>query len=216
MAAALCNKAMSCQLLAARPAPGRAAPRASLVVRATSQQSTPAMSRRAAASLLALPAALVFPGKGLALIPDDDDEELVMKAKANRAARIKEDRQVDKEFLNKQGIVTGQQNTDLVPVQKAIAELAKSGSQLEAGNLSEVASTIGGSWLSDFKSAAMNLSTSDAAKASVTDVLSSIESLQNSAKQNKMPEAKRSFVSMVNSLQAWTSEAGVADKLRGL
>jgi hypothetical protein len=29
------------------------------------------------------------------------------------------------------------------------------------------------------------------------------------AKQNKMPEAKRSFVSMVNSLQAWTSEAGV-------
>jgi hypothetical protein len=36
-----------------------------------------------------------------------------MKAKANRAARIKEDRQVDKEFLNKQGIVTGQQNTDL-------------------------------------------------------------------------------------------------------
>eukprot|EP00873_Tetraselmis_striata_P007277 jgi/Tetstr1/427541/TSEL_017667.t1 len=211
MAASLASKSMTSQLLAGRPV---ARPRAAaLVVRAAA---SPQVSRRTAASLLALPAALVFPGKGLALIPDDDDEELVLKAKANRKERLKVDRAQGKEFLKGEGISTGQEATDLVPVQKAIAELAKSGSQLEKGDLGAVAATTGGAWMSEFKSAAINLSTSDAAKASVTTVLSSIEGLQKSAKANKLPEAKRNFVTMVDALQAWTTDVGVSDKLRGL
>lgn len=187
------------------------------VVRVNAQsQQQPELSRRAAASLLLLPASLTLSKSAWALIPDDDDEELVAKAKANRKARLAQDKVQDRTFLKGEDITTSADGANLVPVQKAIAELAKTGSELEAGNLGGVVSSIGGSWVKDFKSAASKLSNSDESKASIDAVFSSIDSIKSSAKSNNAAAAKTSYVTLVDSLQSWAAAEGVADKLRGL
>merc|ERR1711966_563453 len=185
------------------------------VVRVNAQsQQQPELSRRAAASLLLLPASLTLSKSAWALIPDDDDEEL--EAKANRKARLAQDKVQDRTFLKGEDITTSADGANLVPVQKAIAELAKTGSELEAGNLGGVVSSIGGSWVKDFKSAASKLSNSDESKASIDAVFSSIDSIKSSAKSNNAAAAKTSYVTLVDSLQSWAVAEGVADKLRGL
>lgn len=57
--------------------------------RAVAAHATPRVSKRHVASMLA-GISLSSAGSAIALIPDDDDEEMVNKAKANRAARLKE------------------------------------------------------------------------------------------------------------------------------
>eukprot|EP00951_Prasinocladus_malaysianus_P029123 scaffold267428_cov33-Prasinocladus_malaysianus.AAC.1 len=106
--------------LAARAGPAGSAgtPRAarrSVVVQAgvADRSDAQAVSRRSAASLLAVPAALMFPGASRALIPDDDDEELVQKAKANRKARLEQDKKDSKEFVKSEGLQVAQDATDL-------------------------------------------------------------------------------------------------------
>lgn len=69
-----------------------------------------------------------------ALIPDDDDEELIEKAKANRKQRLAEQRETAKEFSK----VEGFNSAELVSVQRAINKLARSAAELEAGNLPAV------------------------------------------------------------------------------
>lgn len=65
-------------------------------------------------------------------------------------------------------------------------ELAKSGSQLESGDLSNLTATITGSWLSDFKSASQQISSGNAgAEKSIGLVYTAINSLTSAAQKVK-------------------------------
>jgi hypothetical protein len=89
----------------------------------------PAVARRAAlAGLLAAAAALAPPPRpALALIPDEEDEEMLERAKANRAARLQKNQAVTRQFIKEEGLTNKQLDAELVPVQRAIARLAQSG-----------------------------------------------------------------------------------------
>ena len=76
----------------------------------------------------------------LALIPDDDDEELIEKAKARRTQRLKEERSTERSFVKVQGF---KQDAGVAPVQKAVNELARAGSQIKAGDLQAASATLG-------------------------------------------------------------------------
>ena len=73
-----------------------------------------------------------------ALIPDDDDEDLVKSAKSRRSAKLKEELGTEKKFTRSEGFM----DASLAPVQKAVLELAIVGSQLAAGDLPAVQSTL--------------------------------------------------------------------------
>jgi hypothetical protein len=74
-----------------------------------------------------------------ALIPDDDDEELIEKAKANRKTRLASEKVAEKEYAKTGGFADG----EVVAVQIAVNKLAKSGEALAAGDLPAVAATVG-------------------------------------------------------------------------
>eukprot|EP00889_Picochlorum_renovo_P003240 jgi/Picre1/30270/NNA_005636.t1 len=66
------------------------------------------MGRRGAvlgAGLLAAVQLMATPLPALALIPDDDDEEMVQKAKANRQKRLAGEKKAEKEFSRAEGFV---------------------------------------------------------------------------------------------------------------
>lgn len=72
-----------------------------------------------------------------ALIPDDDDEELVDLAKSRRKERLENDKKVGKTFVSE-----GDYNsTTISKVQNAVNRLAKDGLSLEAGDLKSLASS---------------------------------------------------------------------------
>ena len=75
-----------------------------------------------------------------ALIPanDDEDEELVSKAKANRQKRIVEEKDTEQDFAKK----AGYNGVTLLTIERGVKKLAKSGSELEAGDLSSVAKLV--------------------------------------------------------------------------
>ena len=75
-----------------------------------------------------------------ALIPanDDEDEELVNKAKANRQKRIVEEKDTELDFAKK----AGYNGVTLLTIERGVKKLAKSGSELEAGDLSSVAKLV--------------------------------------------------------------------------
>lgn len=74
-----------------------------------------------------------------ALIPDDDDEELIEKAKANRKSRLAAEKTAEKEYAKSGGFADG----EVVAVQIAVNKLARSGEALAAGDLPAVAATVG-------------------------------------------------------------------------
>ena len=73
-----------------------------------------------------------------ALLPDDDDEDLILKAKSNRSKRLKEEKSTEQTYSR----LAGLNRDDLASVQRAVNRLAKSGSDLDQGKLSDVASTL--------------------------------------------------------------------------
>ena len=81
----------------------------------------------------------VWCGAARALIPDDDDEELIEKAKANRKSRLASEKVAEKEYAKTGGFADG----EVVAVQIAVNKLAKSGEALAAGDLPAVAATVG-------------------------------------------------------------------------
>ncbi len=81
---------------AAPAAAARSSGRRALAVRAAAAPEQ--LSRRALAGFLAAAPVLLPASRALALIPDDDDEELVEKARANRAKRLAAERETQQAF----------------------------------------------------------------------------------------------------------------------
>jgi hypothetical protein len=120
-----------------------------------------ASSRRQALAGLSLATGLaLLPNRAWALIPDEEDEEMLEKAKANRQKRLQAQKEVTRcvslgagrssssssctnqrrrcissnlwfapcsEFLREDGLKDKLLDSELVPVQKAVFQLAKSG-----------------------------------------------------------------------------------------
>ncbi|KAG2492614.1 hypothetical protein HYH03_009030 [Edaphochlamys debaryana] len=168
-------------------------------------------SRRAILGVALLPA-LVYAPKSLAMILDEDDDDLVEKAKANRRARLAQQKGVTSDFLREENLRDARLERELVPVQKAVYKLAKSGSQLEAGDLSGAASTLSESWVAELGTVATALSGADEAG----KLTSAIRSVQSSAAAGDASGSKRQFVALVGSLQSWAASTGLAGGLKGL
>lgn len=118
--------AARCNVAATRPA--RAA---SAVVCRAEAGSSSSSSRRALLLSTAGLSALAFAGASAkparALIPDEEDTEMLEKAKANRRQRLAEQRETTREFLNAEGLENRLLDQELVPVQRLVLDLAKSG-----------------------------------------------------------------------------------------
>lgn len=174
------------------------------------------MSRRAAFGLALLPSLLLVQSPALALIPDEEDEELVEKAKANRRSRLAQQKATTREFIQAEGLKNSQLDSQLIPVQKAVSSLAKSGSQIESGDLRGASATLSDAWAGEFEVAARSLSTSDAAKASVDAVFTGLSDTKSAAGAGDANATKKSFVTLVAALESWAADVGVAESLKGL
>lgn len=62
--------------------------------------------------------------------PDEEDEELVEKAKANRKARLAQQQTTTRQFIKSEGLNDVKLDKELVPIQRAVLKLAKSGAQV--------------------------------------------------------------------------------------
>lgn len=172
-------------------------------------------TRRALLSAL-LTTPILFSQPALALLPDDDDEDLLNKAKANRRSRLVQERQTERAFLQTQGNVNRRLEPKLVPVQKAIKQLAIAGQALEAGDNKAAAAAIESTWVSEFKSAAEKISADQASKDAIEPIFSGINTLKEAASKNSSTGARAAFVSTVNSLKDWSVKAEVNGLVKGL
>lgn len=143
---------------------------------------------------------------------DEENEELVEKAKANRRARLAQQRGVTRDFMTSENLKDVRLEQELMPVQKAVYKLAKSGSQLESGDLKGAARTLSESWVADFATVASTLSGTDVAG----KLSSAIQGVQAAAAAGDADVSKRQFVSLVSDLQSWASTTGLASGLKGL
>lgn len=192
-------------------APAAATRRPAVACRA-SAANAPLARRAALGGLLAAGAALLpAPRRALALIPDEEDEELLEKAKANRAARLAKNQEATREFIRDEGFSNKRLEGELVPVQKAITLLAQSGSQLEAGDAKGAASTLGGGWVDDLKRATTAISTED-----TQALFDGINGLKAAARKGDLKASKQQYVAVVGSFSSWAEAAGVAKDLKGL
>ncbi|GMH43011.1 hypothetical protein BSKO_10933 [Bryopsis sp. KO-2023] len=192
-----------------------------VVCKAELPKAVPASTRRVALlglGLAAFPAVqMTNPKNALALLPDDDDADLVEKAKAARQERIKKEFATERKYAKDSGFSTQKDQEAIIPVQKAVFELAKSGSQLESGDLSQLASTVGGSWLKPFKTASGKISSGNAdAEKSIGAVYSGIDALAAAANKGDVSGSKKAYVATVAAFQSWASATGVASSLKGL
>ncbi|CAD7695388.1 unnamed protein product [Ostreobium quekettii] len=169
-------------------------------------------------SALIAPALLAAAAPSWALLPDDDDTDLIEKAKGRRQQRIQADREAERKFVKEGGYRDRRDESVLKPVQTAVFQLSRSGAALESGSLSGVASIIGdGSWVGDFRRAGERLSAGNAAaERSLTQVLSGVGALQAAAKSGGLVESKREFVAVVSAMTAWAQDAGVGGDIKGL
>jgi membrane-associated HD superfamily phosphohydrolase len=149
-----------------------------------------------------------------ALIPanDDEDEELVEKAKANRSSRIKVERSTEQRFAQSEGYTDNTVQT----LQRAVKKLAKSGSQLESGDLQAVAAGLRDPWVGEFKKATETVNSSQRAKDAAQRVFTSLSQVGSSAGSGDAAGAKRNFVSVVTAFQEWGKDTGVIGRLSGL
>merc|ERR1712025_423988 len=86
-----------------------------------------------------------------AILPDDDDEELIQRAKAKRASKIKEELAAERNFVG----ITKPTEEEIKTVQLAVAKMVKTGALIEQGDTENAASVIGTSstpWASNLTS----------------------------------------------------------------
>ncbi|KAK9841480.1 hypothetical protein WJX74_006583 [Apatococcus lobatus] len=171
------------------------------------------LSRRAGlAALVGLPLIASIPA-AQAILPtqDDEDEELINKAKSNRKSRVAQELTTEKTFAKE-----NYNDTALTTVSRAVKKIAKSGDQLEKGDLKAVAANISDSWVAEFQKVANDLSRTDAAKSSYPAIFKEISSLGSAASSGNSQSAKKEFVDTVSAIQAWADQAGIASQIIGL
>jgi hypothetical protein len=167
-------------------------------------------------SLLNHPASLSRAFAALALIPDDDDLDLVVKARANRSARLSSEKTTEARFSAEGG--AAKKVGPLAAAQKAVRKLSRSASALDAGSASDAAAALSGPWAADFAVAAAALSgdaASLAGKAAAAAV-AAVDAYVAVARAGDLAKSKAGFVTAATAVQGWAKAAGVAAQLTGL
>lgn len=152
----------------------------------------------------------------LALIPDDDDLDLVVKARANRSARLSSEKTTEARFSAEGG--AAKKVGPLAAAQKAVRKLSRSASALDAGSASDAAAALSGPWAADFAVAAAALSgdaASLAGKAAAAAV-AAVDAYVSAARAGDLAKSKAGFVTAATAVQGWAKAAGVAAQLTGL
>lgn len=90
------------------------------------------------------------------------------------------------------------------------------GSQLEAGDLKGVSSTLSSSWVDDFQRATATLDASDAEKAQATAIFEGISDLKATVNSGDLKGSKQQFVALVAAVEDWAKSTGLAANLKGL
>lgn len=173
-------------------------------------------SRRALVGSLLFAPALIATLPAKALIPDDEDEELVAKAKAKRKQQLIDQRQTTRKFMEVEGLSDTYLKKELVPIQKAVFKLAEAGTKLEKGDARAVSSALSESWVSDFSSAARAVSSGDAATKAAESLLSGIDELKKVSGGGDAKQTKKEFVKFVGGFSDWAKKADIASSLKGL
>ena len=192
--------------------------RHSVRVVAMSREGSIAGRRATLCSVLSIPVlSMVMQGNipAKALIPDDDDEEMIEKAKANRRNRLAGERKAEKAFSRTEGFVDKNTKKDIVSVQLAVNSLAKVGDALSKGDVAAASSELSGSWASKFVSVAASLSINDDTKVAADKLIAEIDALRAAAAAGSLADAKKEYVDAVNSLVGWTRLAELSG-LKGI
>eukprot|EP01024_Parvocaulis_polyphysoides_P075528 TRINITY_DN9761_c0_g1_i4.p1 TRINITY_DN9761_c0_g1~~TRINITY_DN9761_c0_g1_i4.p1 ORF type:complete len:216 (-),score=25.70 TRINITY_DN9761_c0_g1_i4:240-887(-) len=156
--------------------------------------------------------------KASALIPDDDDEIMIEKAKARRSARLQEQKEVQREFLTSEGIKDQSVQEQVDKIQRTVLKLAQSGKALEDGDLSKVGDVLSASeWLDEFKVASSKLSLTASQKDKADGVVQELASFMSSASSGSdLVAAKKSYVAAIDAFESWCSDTGLRGSLKGL
>jgi hypothetical protein len=179
------------------------------VVCSASVPSTFSARRAVIGAVLTLPLIAVPSSKALLL--DEDDEDMIEKARANRKSRLATQKDTTRQFMKAEGLTNRELEKELIPVQKAVYNLAKSGSQLEAGDIQAVSATLSGSWVDDFKQV-----TAAFPAAPAGSVLDGLTTLKEAAAAADLKQSKQQFVLVASALESWAQDAGIAASLKGL
>jgi hypothetical protein len=160
----------------------------------------------------------VLGGPAFALIPDDEDADLLAKAKANRKQRIQAEKKEERKYVEAAGDEGGKAKLDraLAPVQIAIKQLAIAGADLQKGDTAAAGRELQTTMINDLKSAIEKTSNTGDAKALTGTIFKSVTSLQSACNSNKLKEAKTAFVETAKDLKDWAAAADVDELLRGL
>ena len=177
-----------------------------------------AIGRRGAilgAGLVSLVQFMAVPMPAHALIPDDDDEDMIEKAKANRKKRLAGERQAEKEFSRSEGFVDKNAKQKLVVVQLAVNALAKVGESLAQGSVDEAKSAIGDVDVNALGGAVKGLSLNGESQTAGESVVSELSSLVSALGSGSLSAAKKEYVDTVIALTDWTVKANVSG-LKGI
>jgi hypothetical protein len=106
---------------------------------------------------------------------------------------------------------------DVFSSSSAVDHLGSSaGSQLEAGDLKGLSSTLSSSWVEEFQRATAVLDASEAEKAQAAAIFDSISNLKVTASSGDLKGSKQKFVALVAALEDWATSTGLAANLKGL
>lgn len=158
----------------------------------------------------------VLGGPADALIPDDEDSDLLAKAKANRKAKLQQEKKTERAYVEEAGVGTAKLDRELLPVQIAIKQLLIAGGDLEKGDVKAAAGEIQESMIGDMNKAILKVSNTNDARALSGTVASTMKSLQTALNKNQLKEAKAAWVSTADDITQWAKAAQVDTLLRGL
>ncbi len=95
--------------------------------------------------------------------------------------------------------------------------MTETGSQLEAGDLKGVASTLNsGGWVADFQRATAVLDASDSESADAAAIFEGLSGLRSAAGAGDLRASKQRYVAVVSAVQEWAKATGLAENLKGL
>ena len=140
---------------------------------------------------------------------DEEDEELVVKAKANRKSRIEQNKATTKKFLGEEGLKDIAEEKELIPIQRGILRLALSGAQIERGDIQGASSTLSDGWAKEFEVSLGNVGSNGL-------VTTKLSALQSAASKNDAGASRKAYVELVAELQSWTKTVGISDRLKGI
>lgn len=183
-----------------------------------SQHQVPNVStRRQVLSIASLaPAFLAL--RANALIDFEEDDELLAKVRADRAKRAQAERISEEIYVKEAGFSNKKFDKALVPVQKTVKRLSKSGALIEAGDAEGLKSFIGsqGDFVSEIQTVSATLSVTEAARTEAGVLVSSLNTFVSDVNSSSMDTTKASYLKAVVALEAWAKTAAVAPALTGL